>query len=173
MATTFVKIATVTVGAGGSAAIEFTSIVGTYTDLLLNASTRSNRTSAPIDYLKISVNSSTTGYTDRYINGNGSTASSGSDTGATGFYGAFTSTDNATASTFGSTLIYIPNYSGSSNKSFSIDSVSENNGTTAGAGFTAGLWANTAAITSIKLQLDVGTAFTQYSTATLYGISKS
>jgi hypothetical protein len=76
---------------------------------------------------------------------------------------------SATASTFGSGLIYIPNYAGSTNKSYLTDWVTENNATAAYAGFTAGLLSNTAAITDVTLT----GSFVQYSTATLYGISKS
>jgi len=57
-------------------------------------------------------------------------------------------------------------------KSISADAVEENNGTTAFAGLSAALWSNTAAITSITLTPQTG-SYVQYSTATLYGISKS
>ena len=77
----------------------------------------------------------------------------------------------ATASTFGNAEIYIPNYASSNNKSVSADFVSETNAADAIFGLTAGLWANTSAITSIKLT--PAAAFAQYSTATLYGIKNS
>jgi hypothetical protein len=68
-------------------------------------------------------------------------------------------------------MIYIPNYAGSSNKSVSIDSVTENNATGAYSGLTAALFASTAAITSFGIS--TGSNFVQYSTATLYGIKNS
>ncbi len=74
--------------------------------------------------------------------------------------------------TFANGEIYIPNYTASVNKSVSIDSVTENNATSAIAALDAGLWANTAAITSINLNGNNGN-FVQYSTAYLYGIVKS
>ena len=40
MATTFTKIASVTVGSGGASSIDFTSIPSTYTDLCVKLSTR-------------------------------------------------------------------------------------------------------------------------------------
>jgi hypothetical protein len=43
MATTYEIISSVTVGSGGAANIEFTSIPATYTDLYVLASIRSNR----------------------------------------------------------------------------------------------------------------------------------
>jgi hypothetical protein len=43
MANTYEAIATVEVGSGGAADIEFTSIPGTYTDLVLKLSARGTR----------------------------------------------------------------------------------------------------------------------------------
>ena len=61
---TYTLISTVTVGAGGAASIDFNSIPGTYTDLLLVVSVRSTRPAATNDGLFMSINgsgSSTTG----------------------------------------------------------------------------------------------------------------
>jgi len=104
------------------------------------------------------------------LQGSGSAASSNSNT--TNIR-AVTDEDNATANTFGSWEAYVPNYTLSNNKSVSLDSVMENNATAAEQNLVAGLWSNTAAITSIKLLPLNGTAFKQYSTATLYGIKNS
>ena len=46
MANTFKKIQTVTVGSGGAASIDFTSIPQTYTDLKIVLSARTNRANA-------------------------------------------------------------------------------------------------------------------------------
>jgi hypothetical protein len=82
--------------------------------------------------------------------------------------------NTATASTFGSVDIYIPNYTDTgAQQSLSADSVSENNASTSYARSTAGLWQNNAAITSISIIPYLGTLWQQYTTATLYGISKS
>ena len=75
-----------------------------------------------------------------------------------------------TANTFSNNSIYIPNYTGSNNKSVSVDSVYENNATTAGQHLVSGLWASSAAITSVKLTEGFGNNWVQYTTATLYGI---
>jgi len=77
-----------------------------------------------------------------------------------------------TASTFGNAEIYLPNYAGNTNKSASIDMVSEQNATSTYMGLVAPLWSNTAAITSITLTGASGN-LAQYSTATLYGIKKA
>jgi hypothetical protein len=76
-----------------------------------------------------------------------------------------------TASTFSNIEIYIPNYAGSTNKSFSIDAVGENNATAAYAGLVAGLWSTSSAITAISIAST--TLFAEFSTATLYGISNT
>ena len=169
MANTYVAISTVTVGSGGSSAIDFTSIANTYTDLIVLCSLRGDRPTV-LDYVEINFNSDTTAgnYTRRILLGDGSTASSTAPS-ARDFY---ISADNATASVFANSTIYIPNYAGSNYKSASIDSVSENNATEAYQSLTAYLWSNTAAITAIKLTPDYG-IFRQYSTATLYGVKSS
>jgi len=80
MADTFVKIATVTVGAGGATSIDFTSIPSTYTDLQLFASLRDNTSATGKDY-KIEFNGVTTAYTYRRIYGD--SAAAYSDTAST------------------------------------------------------------------------------------------
>jgi hypothetical protein len=168
MANTYVAIATVTVGSGGAANIEFTSIPQTYTDLVIRASTRTNNGSADANVLQF--NSNTSNYSMIRLQGSGSAASSNSNT--TNIR-AVTDEDSATASTFGSWEAYICNYTSSNNKSVSLDSVMENNATAAEQNLVAGLWSNSAAITSIKLLPFNGSSFKQYSTATLYGIKSS
>jgi len=168
MPNTFELIASSTVGSGGVSEINFTSIPSTFTDLALYVSIRTNR-SAVIGDTIIRFNGSTTGYTMRALLGDGVSASSFSDTTIYDVNNA----NNATANTFSNTLFYIPNYAGSTNKSVSIDSVQENNGTSAYAQLSAGLWSNTAAITSIKL-IDYNSAtILQHSTAYLYGVKNA
>ena len=173
MPTTFTLISSVTVGSGGAANIEFTGIPATYTDLSLVASLRDNTAATGKDY-KIEFNGVTTGYSYRRIYGDGSAAYS--DTASTGQSLTIDSA-NATASTFANCLIYIPNYASANNKSWSADTVSENNASGANSAYAnlyAGLWSNSAAITSIILKPTSGSpTIQQYSTAYLYGISSS
>ena len=171
MANTYVAISTVTVGATSQASIDFTSIPATYTDLLVLCSLR-NATASTAQSGWVKFNSSSTGYTHRYISGDGASASSASDAAATRIYIGQVDGANATASTFANISIYIPNYAGSNYKSVSIDGTQETNATTAYATLSGGLWSNTAAITSISLETTAGN-YTQYSTATLYGIKSS
>jgi|LauGreDrversion4_2_1035121.scaffolds.fasta_scaffold28349_7 hypothetical protein len=168
MATSWTAIASVTVGSGGAGTISFTSIPSTYTDLCLKYSARSNNSNT-IDYVYINFNSNGYNASMRWIQGTGSSVNGGSE--ATGYLGTIDG-NTATASTFGSTDVYIPNYAGSTNKSFSVDNVQETNATAAYMQLLTGLWSNTSAITSITMKPDVN-SFLQYSTATLFGIKNS
>jgi len=168
MANTYEAIATVTVGAGGASTIDFTSIPATFTDLAVKISSRDTTSGSNWQNFQIAFNGVTTNLSSRAVYGNNTTATS-SSFGSNIFM--WTSSASATASTFGNAEIYIPNYASSNNKSVSADFVSETNAADAIFGLTAGLWANTSAITSIKLT--PAAAFAQYSTATLYGIKNS
>jgi len=175
MANTYEAIATVTVGSGGAANIEFTSIPATYKDLCILTSLRSNRATVVYDTGRIRFNSdSGNNYTaSRRLYGDGSSAFS--DAPAITNSGIFEmpTASGATASTFGNIQIYIPNYTSGNYKSFSNDGVSENNSATSFATLIAGLWNSTSAITSITLTPFAGTLWSEYSTATLYGIKNS
>jgi hypothetical protein len=170
MANTFFKIASATVGAGGASNIVFSSIPSTYTDLCLKLSVRSNR-SASEDGLGITVNSASSGYNYIILSGNGSSASSVS-TAYEQIWAARLNGNTTTSNTFTSSEFYFPNYAGSAAKSYSGDSVTENNATEAFATLSALLQSSTSAISSLTIQAINGTLM-QYSTATLYGISKS
>ena len=172
MALTYKAIATVTVGSGGAASIDFTSIPGTYTDLLLKLSTRSSDASARRQlYVKYNGNSSN--YTGKRLYGEDGGVGSDSLSGATGYSFGVTDGDSATANTFGNAEIYIPNYASANYKSSSTDSVLENNSsTTYDNWLTANLWSDTTAINQVAITLSAGN-FMQYSTATLYGIKNT
>ena len=121
----------------------------------------------------LTFNGTTSGYTARQVYGDGSSATSAtlSNSGAA-ISIVNTNTSVSTANTFSSSEIYVPNYASSNYKSVSADSVTENNATGALAGLTAGLWSNTAAITTVTLTPQSGN-FVQYSSAYLYGIKNS
>jgi len=173
MANTYTLIASSIVGSGGATTITFSSIPSTYTDLLVKASLRNDRSAVAEDY-GIFFNGDTTSgnYSAKELLGSGSAASSRSAYN----YGLLVVSNNSTANTFGNLEVYIPNYAGSAAKSASVDAVTENNATEAYAGLTARLWTGTAAITSITIDKGdsgVTNTFLQYSTAYLYGISSS
>jgi hypothetical protein len=152
-----------------TASVTFANIPQTgYTDLKIVVSARGTVGGAWND-VTAKFNSSTTGYTQRYVYGTGSAAASNTGGYSAGYAGHATGS-GTTASTFGNFEVYIPNYTGSNNKSFSFDSVTENNATSALTMLGASLWSNTSAITSILLELPGG-SFVSGSTFSLYGIA--
>jgi hypothetical protein len=148
-----------------AASISFTSIPQDGTDLVVKVNSRIDTTTF---FALISFNGSTADFTSRRLHGDGSAASGTSYT--TGRV-LWTSGSSDTANTFGNADIYIPNYAGSTNKSYSCDSVSENNATTAFQNLMAGLWSQTAAITSLAITANSGN-FVAGSTISLYKITK-
>jgi hypothetical protein len=169
MANTFELIASSTVGSGGAASIDFTSIPQTYTDLCLKLSTRDNRAN-PANGIWLRPNGSSTNLSGKQLYGNGSSAGSQQQT--TGIFGVEPS-NGSTGSTFANIEAYIPNYTGSNYKSVSSDSVQETNGSAAEQWLIAYLWSNTAAITSISIVPEASASFVQYSTAYLYGVKNA
>jgi len=166
MANTFELIASKTTPTDGTASISFTSIPSTYTDLVMKVSART-ATAAVGDALYVTYNGGGT-VTAKRLQGNGASASSDTDASGTWVTGA-----NATASTFGSSDYYIPNYAGSTIKSSSADSVSENNGTTAYSALMALSSSATAAITTITVITESGANFANNSTFYLYGVKNA
>lgn len=161
------KIATVTVGAGGASSIDFTSIPQTYTDLLLVLSARTSF-GGTLDSLSLFINGATSA--GRRVEGSGNGAA------ATGNAASYLMTGyinggGSTANNFSVTSIYIPNYTAAIAKSWSAESVMENNSTAAYSTIVGGFCSNTSATTSVSLGSGSG-SLVQYSTATLYGITK-
>lgn len=159
-------IETKTLGTASSN-IEFTGIPQNFTDLVILCSLRN--TSAGNQNGNLTFNGSTSGYSERLLWGNGSTAFSDNASGALINWADYNPGTNATSNTFGSSRIYITNYTAATAKSVSSDAVSENNATTAIQYLNAALWNNTAAITSLRLAPSSGN-FAVGSTISLYGI---
>ena len=154
-----------------TASITFSSIPGTYTDLLLKISSRNNDIYNEIHF-RFNGNSGNN-YSGTNIYGNGSSAISSSSSSISSLQNlTVESVSGQTSDTFGNTELYIPNYTSSNNKSVSADGVQENNATSAQAMLGAGIWAQTNAITSIEAFPSIG-SFVAHSTFYLYGISNS
>jgi hypothetical protein len=162
-----IETKTLTVAA---ASIEFTSIPQTFTDLIVFSSLRSSRAST-VEIVKLEFNTVTTGYTYRELVADGSTVAT-----SNGSYTRFAlipGTSN-TANTFSNDINYIPNYTSSAAKTFSTDSVNENNATgqfSAYLNIVANAWTGTGAITSFKLSNFFSSNFIAGSTVSLYGIT--
>jgi hypothetical protein len=147
--------------------ITFSNIPQNYTDLVLKFSARTDKAQKQ-ENIQLYFNTSNSNFSFKMLIGDGSAASS---YGTSNSQVADVPASTMTANTFGSMEIYIPNYAGSNNKSFSVDAVDEGNQTTVYSYLTAGLWSQTAAITDIKIAPAGANNFVQFTTATLYGIS--
>ena len=151
-----------------AASIIFSNIPQNFTDLYLLISSVDSSS----DYLFLDINASGTGHTFRnLLNELGSVVSyTQAAYGVNGFpISPMFSSNTLIAS---SSAAYIPNYTSGLNKSISADYVSEANSTSVIGGILAGLWSNTAAITSLRLVPSTGDIAANTS-ATLYGINRT
>lgn len=183
MANTYVKLGSITVGQEGTTSMQFTNIPQNYTDLIVKVSPRGM--SYWLNDMRIRFNNSNTAgteYDSRWlVNNYGTVATSNymNTTGINLYYPVPGQSYIMSERTFGNFEIYIPNYSGNTFKPISCDWTGENGSSYSVytyQGIIAGTWENTSAITSI--QLDAAIAWTgfrlnTFTTATLYGISKS
>lgn len=175
MATTYTLISSVTVGSGGASSINFTSIPSTYTDLCIKLSARGTLGGGITwQNLRLRFNGdSGSNYSYRLLATLSGSVLSASET-STYLRYSYGNYADSTASTFSNAEYYITNYTSSNNKSISYDSVVENNSSSVYAlAITAGLWSNSAALSSIAITPDAGGDWAQYSTAYLYGISNA
>lgn len=166
---TYIPIAK-TVLTGTQATVTFSGIPATYTDLLLVMSARSDYAGGYGDIVKIRYNNSgaDTNLTSRRIQGYNAAVTSGS---SAFLYFGIMSTSLGTSNTFASAEVYIPNYTGSTNKPASSTSVMEQNDTTNYfLQAHAGLWSDTTAINRIDLISNTGSNFVSGSRFDLYGI---
>ena len=161
MANTYKLISKVTVGTDTNT-ISFTSIPQTYTDLVIKASLRGSTATTTF---AVQVNGTTVTNVRRFFGGGTFTSS---DT----FNEHYINPSNFTASVFGNTELYFPNYTSANVKSFSADSIGENNAAEAYMNLGASSTGSSTAISSINLLRTSGN-FVQYSTARLYGIKNS
>jgi len=157
-----------------AASVTFSAIPSTYTDLVLRVSGRTDTAGQAIDTIQLQFNGTGgTAYSYTRLTGSGSAAASSRGSSVSvinGYYVLDAAT--ATANTFGSVEIYIPSYTVSQNKPLSIIGAQEDNNAAAYMAATAGLWTNTAAITSITV-LNGGGNYISGSSFYLYGISKN
>lgn len=172
MALPMTPIFTQTVGAGGVAGITFNNIPQHFTDLAIKVSGRFDSNPESSNWCSFKIffngdNSSTYSFTALY--GGGTFTGSERASNSTVSQGGWLPSSVATANTFGSADIYIPNYAGSNFKSFTSDSVTEMNATAALLPLVAGLWNKTNAITSVSFNR-ASANFAQHSTFSLYGI---
>jgi hypothetical protein len=165
--TAYESIATVTVGSGGQAALEFTSIPSTFEHLQIRLFVRPTSTSNGPVFMQLNSDTGSN-YTRHSLRTDGTTVfASGSASQTSMYFNGFntyvSSTDHPTVS-----IIDILDYK-NTNKYKTVRTLAglENNGS-GEVGLYSGAWLNTNAITSIKLFDNVN--YGQYTKAALYGI---
>ena len=156
---TYTPIATTTLGSANST-ITFSSISGSYTDIILVA----NLLPASSARVKLRVNGdSGSNYSYTILTGSGTSASSGRESSISeiNYYW------NGLPSGWSNYILQFQNYSNTTtNKTI----LARGNSTAVETFASVGLWRSTSAITSIELRSSVGT-FDTGSTFTLYGLA--
>ena len=165
------SIATVSVGSGGVANVEFTSIPSTFEHLQIRLIARNteNDTGAGAD-LRMQLNGDTgSNYASHNLRGDGASATATAASSQAQMRLSVTIRDGRTANAFNAGVIDILDYT-STNKNTTVRSLDGYDSNGAGQiYFSSGLYNSTNAITSIKLFADAFN-FAQYSTFALYGI---
>lgn len=157
--------------ASGSAnTINFNNIPQGFTDLLLKVSAR-DTASVAVGQCRFDCNNGANADMIRLV-GNGSTASSNKTPSSS--YSFAVNSGNQTSNTFSNTEMYIANYTTTNKKQIIVDTVAENNGTTAYLELDALYYDNGSnPITSLSLFIGAqGGNFATNSTFSLYGITK-
>lgn len=174
MANTYMALSTKTIGSGGSQTIEWSAIPATYDDLLLKVSLRSSYGAIAVGH-RFRINGDTSGNYDYiYEYGGGSVGGKvGSVSTSQSFIAVTINGSTSMSNTFSSYEIYIPNYATNTFKPLYIQGVTEDNSGEAYSSAIAGIWINTAAITSLSFDFGSGNTIVQYSSGTLYGIKSS
>lgn len=168
MALTYDSIATTTLSSA-QASVTFSSISGSYTDLILIADYATSVAGAQTIYY---FNSVTTGtpYSTTEMYGTGSSAASYRFTNQNQLW---FSSGVGSGSTLGQTnsILHIMNYANTTTNKTSLYRQNSNSGTYPGVVAGVGLWRSTSAINSVTMKADTGsTNFAIGSTFTLYGI---
>jgi hypothetical protein len=173
MANTYTLISSNVLSSNASS-VTFSSIPATYTDLVIRFTARS--TSADTDptntaRLRIDLNGdSSTGSITTVLAIGTSTASTTRDS-STNYVLGLPGTNTA-SNIFSNGEIYIPSYTVSQNKPFSIFAVTENNAAAVIISSAANLWRTTSAVTSVTFQALFGSMVTG-SSFYVYGISNA
>jgi hypothetical protein len=163
---TYTQIASTTLGTAASS-VTFSSIPSTYTDLVLISSVYKTGGSGQSGVFQLNGDTATN-YSFTYLNGNGTSATSGRATSQT--YGSFDLWGQSMSdTTFEAHALNFQNYSNTTTyKTILYRGNAVNKGLEQG----VNLWRSTAAINSILLFLNAG-SFVAGSTFNLYGITSA
>jgi hypothetical protein len=170
-------LATVTVPSGGASVVSLVGIPQGYKHLQLRISGRGLSSSADRVSITVKVNSDTgTNYANHALIGDGSSASaaaaSSQGVGANNYMAGISAIVGSTglASAFGASIVDVLDYSSTTKyKTFRSLAGQDQNNTSSRIALVSGLWQNTAAITSLDLNLESG-SWAQYSSIALYGV---
>ena len=162
MPTTYEPIATTTLGSAQSS-VTFSSISGSYTDLVLIV----NQTATTTNNHGIQFNGDTNfNYSTTLVYGDGTSAASERKATTGGGATPYIFTNNGGVTAISTSIIQIMNYSNTTTNKTVISRWSQSN---VGAVAFAGLWQNTSAIISVTYLAGAGN-INSGSTFTLYGI---
>jgi len=151
------------------ASLVFDSIPATYTDLMVQVSTRTNKADV-IEGQIFTFNADSTTYSGQILMGYGG-ATGAATAWVANRRGGQATAANQTANTFSTNQYYIPNYTSNSAKTLSVEFATEGQSSYYEMGIGGILWDGTSPITSIEISGSGGGNFVQYSSATLYGIT--
>lgn len=166
----FESISTVTVGAGGTSSIDFTSIPGTYSHLQIRAIIRDTTSGTSLNNLSHRLNGDTASnyYVHRIYGDNASAFAGTPGNPATNLNSLFyTASNGYTTGLMAPAIWDIYDYA-NTNKKKVVRSFC--GGSAHGSGlvlFNSGLWNSTDAVTSISIY---GATFVQYTQVALYGV---
>jgi hypothetical protein len=171
-ASSYDSIATVTVGAGGSSSISFTSIPSTYKHLQIRFIARDNRASVNANNILTTFNSDTANnYADHLLESDGTTGGAYASTSRANIHWIVATSAATSASIFNVGVIDILDYTSTNkNKTVRVLEGYDSNGGGV-VDLMSGLWFKTPeAITSITFTPAGSASFVQYTTFALYGI---
>jgi hypothetical protein len=167
MPATYEPIATTTLGSA-AANIQFSTIPGTYTDLVVTLLV--NTTSVDARIVRCTFNGDTgANYSATRLQGNGTAAAASASTGQANIPLTLNATTSTTIPTYYQFSVF--SYAGSTNKTVLAEGNADKNGSGV-VDRTVGLWQNTAAITTINITPSSGN-FNTGTVATVYGIKSA
>lgn len=171
MALTYDKIATTTLSSA-VASVSFTSISSTYTDLVVIASVQGQSAGCNME-IWFNGDGSNTNYSSTVLYGAGAAGATRNSNQAKIDFGTNGGMPYANSNQFGLAVYHIQNYSNSTTYKTVLGTARSPNGGYTDAPeitFAAGIWRNTAAITSINIGVNNSKTMQIGSTITIYGI---
>jgi hypothetical protein len=170
MPANYVLLEKITVGAAGASSVTFSNIPQTgYTDLVVKISNRNGTTGLSFAGLTIAFNGSSSSFTFKTLGYYGGALQTYDQSAFGSNSVGYAAGSAATANAFSNVEIYIPNYTSSSNKSISADGANGNMSSNTWWHIENGVWASTAAITSLTFNTGDMVAGSSFY---LYGVAK-